>query len=526
MERQELQLSKNELAKNDAENASSVFSREWQTVGLGLADGIGKTGSRTADDLKQAGKDFSANPISATAQYLENHWTDAAAGAAITFLRPTKWANAALVAYSLRGGATATYDALVGAMDPKADLKQLRNTYSDEISRQGTAFISSMPLAFLGGNIGKAGANAVFGKGMGALDMLSGKVTMADLKQNLWDLHDAIKPPSVKLVITDMDNTLASHGKYFSEGIKTAITDLSAKTAIPESELYSSIGNQMEKYRSHDYPWSLELALKDRLKIGEPGGMSVADFEKNIANPFWDTIDNSLKEHHSPYEGVKETLEELQRRNIPVAVLSDAPAFIGLRRLSNLGLQHGLVERFYGLHNWHEPAGLSEELMQAGRNRVESLLKTENSLKEFRALPHQWEKPETAGFEALMRQYNVRPSETLMIGDSRVKDVGVAHKAGSRGVWASYGQPSAAEEAVLTRLRPLPENNGGVASKGVAPPKKYAPYLEAADSYDRLLAHLNPEANYAELASQAYRSLMLKPDMKAALGAYSISQPR
>jgi hypothetical protein len=157
---------------------------------------------------------------------------------------------------------------------------------------------------------------------------------------------------------------------------------------------------------------------------------------------------------------------------------------------------------------------------------VESLLKTENSLKEFRALPHQWEKPETAGFEALMRQYNVRPSETLMIGDSRVKDVGVAHKAGSRGVWASYGQPSAAEEAVLTRLRPLPENNGGVASKGVAPPKKYAPYLEAADSYDRLLAHLNPEANYAELASQAYRSLMLKPDMKAALGAYSISQPR
>jgi hypothetical protein len=73
MEKQELQLSKNELAKNDAENASSVFSREWQTVGLGLADGIGKTGSRTAEDLKQAGKDFSANPISATAQYLENH---------------------------------------------------------------------------------------------------------------------------------------------------------------------------------------------------------------------------------------------------------------------------------------------------------------------------------------------------------------------------------------------------------------------------------------------------------------------
>lgn len=526
MEKQGIELSKSDIVNKEGAQASSLFSREWQTVAVGLADGIGKTGSRTVEDLKQAGKDFSENPLHATAKYLENHWTDAAAGAAITFLRPTKWANAALLAYSLRGGAAATYDTLVGAMDPKADLNKLRSNYSDEISQQGTAFISSMPMALLGGNVGKAGAGAVFGKGMGALDLLDGKVSLTQVKQNLWELHDAIKPPPVKLVVTDMDNTLASHAHYFSEGIKTAITDISAKTSIPESELYTSIGNQMEKYRSHDYPWSLEIALKDRLKIGEPGGMSPADFEKNIAKPFWDTIDQSLKDNHHPYPGVRETLDELQRRKIPVAVLSDAPAFIGLRRLSNLGLKDGAVERFYGLHNWEEPPGLSKELLQPGRDRVEALLKTENSLKEFRALPSQWEKPETGGFQALMRHYDVRPSETLMIGDSRVKDVGLAYKSGARAIWASYGQIPAAEEAVLTRLRPIPENNGGVDSKGAAPPKTYAPYLEAAGSYDRLLAHLNPEANYSELGVQAYRSLMVRPDLKAALGAYAWSQPK
>lgn len=526
MEKQSLQLSKSEIVGNSADNSHSLLSREWQAVALGFADGIGKTGARTADDLKKAGQEFSQNPLSASAHYLENHWTDFAAGAAITLLKPTKWANAAILAYSLRGGASATYDAVVGAMDPKADVNQLRGNYSDELSKQGTAFISSMPLALLGGNLGKAGANAVFGKGMGALDMLSGKVSLADVKQNLWDLHDAVKPPAVKLVITDMDNTLASHATYFTRGIEPAITDLSKKTAIPEPELYKSIGDEMEKARSHDYPWSVEIALKNRLKVGEPGGMSVADFEKNIVKPFWETIDRSLTENHVAYPEVKPTLEELQRRHIPVAVLSDAPAFIGLHRLANLGLRDGLVDRFYGLHNWAEPPGLSEELLQVGRDRVESMLKTPNTLKEFRALPAQWEKPETGGFEALMRHYNVRPSETLMIGDSRVKDVGVAHKAGARAVWASYGQATPGEEAILTRLRPIPENNGGVASIGNPAPKKYAPYLEAANSYDRLLAHLNPEANYSNLAAQAGRSLMVLPDLRAAVGAYAISQPR
>lgn len=44
-----------------------------------------------------------------------------------------------------------------------------------------------------------------------------------------------------------------------------------------------------------------------------------------------------------------------------------------------------------------------------------------------------------------------------MIGDSRVKDVGVAHAAGSRGIRAEYGAPSAADEVLLTKLKPLPE---------------------------------------------------------------------
>lgn len=70
-----------------------------------------------------------------------------------------------------------------------------------------------------------------------------------------------------------------------------------------------------------------------------------------------------------------------------------------------------------------------------------------------------------------MDQYGVRPAQTLMGGDSRVKDLGVAYNAGARGLWAKYGQPDAHSEAILERLRPLPEE----APTGPKPAKVYPP---------------------------------------------------
>lgn len=517
-------LTRSEMVKDNLPSGSAL-EREWQALAGGFAEGLAKAGSTTASDLSKAGSDFAARPIATSIDFLKNHWQDAAAGAAITFLRPTRWANAALLAYSMKGVGVASYNTFVSALDPKANINEIKSNYANEISHQGTAFLSAMPMALVGGSIGRAGANAVFGKNLGALDLASGKVSLAEVKSNLWNIYDSVKPPKVKLVVTDMDNTLASHGHYFSEGIKKAIGDLAQKTKIPEAELYKSIGQQMENYRSHDYPWSLEIALKDRLKVGQPGGMPVSAFHENIVKPFWQTLDDALVQHHKPYPGVLETFAELKARNIPVVALSDAPAYIGLRRLQNLGLDKGHVERFYGLHNWKEPPGLSAEMLKLGRERVEGMLSAPNGLKELRALPAHFEKPHTGGFEALMHEYKLRPKEVLMIGDSRVKDVGVAHKAGSRAVWASYGQASAAEEAVLTRLRPLPENSGGVGLAQVAAkPKQYAPYLEAAPGYSSLLSHLAPKANYAGLAANAARSLLVKPELSAVLGAYSLDQ--
>lgn len=520
----EIELKSREAELLDQTKTSTLLGREASVIAGGFVDGLSKAGSTTASDLGKGFEKFKEAPLAATSEYLQNHWQDAAVGAAITFLNPKKWANYALLAYSMRGVGYATYDAVTDAADPKANLNAARDKFANAISHEGTAFVSTLPMALAGGMVGRGAANSVFGKDLGALDLATGKVSMGQVKENLLSIKDTISPPPVKLVITDMDNTLAPFSHYFAQGVKKGMAELSQKTKIPEAELYPAVGKVMDLNRAHDYPWSLEVVLGESLNVGKPGGMTVAEFRKDIVDPFWNTIDKSLIENHKPYEGVVDTLKQLKARDIPVVVLSDAPGFIGLRRLANLGLdKNGLVERLYALQNWTPPTGLSAEMLAAGHQRVNSMLNIANELKEVKMIPQAWEKPHTDGFNALMKEYKVRPAETLMIGDSRVKDVGVAHNAGSRGIWAEYGNPNSIDEGILLRLRPLPENRP---APGTAPgsKKNYAPYLEAATSYKAVLNHLEPKTNLGTIASKTLSAITVRPELGNAAITYGLTK--
>lgn len=520
----EIELRSRQAELLDQTKSSTLLSREVNVLAGGFVDGLSKAGSTTASDVSNGFAKFKEAPLATSADYLKNHWQDAAVGAAITFLNPKKWANYALLAYSMRGIGYATYEGAVAAADPKANMNTARENFAKAISHEGTAFISTLPMALAGGMVGRGAANNVFGKDLGAIDLATGKVSLGQVKDNLLSIKDTISPPPVKLVITDMDNTLAPFSHYFAQGTKKAMAELSQKTKIPEAELYPAVGKVMDLNRAHDYPWSLEVVLGERLNVGKPGGMTVPEFHKNIVEPFWNTIDKSLIENHKAYPGVLETLQELKSRNIPVAVLSDAPAFIGLRRLTNLGLdKNGLVERMYALDNWVPPPGMNADMLAAGRNRVDSMLNISNGLKEVRLIPQAWEKPHVDGYNALLKEYKVRPAETLMIGDSRVKDAGVAYNAGSRAIWAEYGNPNAIDEGILLRLRPLPENRP---APGTAPGAKkvYPPYVEAATSYTSVLNHLEPKANLGTMASKTLSALTVKPEFGNAAITYGLTK--
>lgn len=493
----------------------------------GATEGIYESGRSIRDTLAYAAERISTAPLASTGEFLKNHWHEAAIGAAITFLNPPRWANVLLMAYSVKGYAAATYDAFQQSGEANANPEKIKSEFATAIANESSAMVFSLPMTLAGSAFGMGAANSVFGRNRGALDLAQGKVTSAEIKENLLAIKDAVSPPAVRLVVADMDNTIAPFSRYYAQGFKQAVGELSQRSSIPEKELYKLIGDKMEIKKGRDYPWLLELALSERLKVGQPGGMSVADFQSKIVNPFWQKMEMALEQHYTPYDGVRETLGELKQRKIPVAVVSDASTPVGLQRFSKLRLEEGHVDRMVML-DWKAPKGLSEEMAAAGHSRVEKMLATQHALADVTTLSAMLEKPNPAGLKTLMDHYGVRPSEVLVIGDRTSKDVAMAVNAGARSIWAKYGEPHADDKAIVKMLKERPPDGKGQGAEGKGAKNKGSgssdalPYLEAAGSFAALLNHLNPKPNYFALGTQALRAVPLKPNMRVAVGAYGI----
>lgn len=516
------QIDKKELlspSKASVQNTS--MGARLELVKDGATEGFFESGRSIRDTLTYAADKITTAPLESSGEFIKNHWHEAAIGAAITFLHPPRWANVALMTYSMKGYAAATYDAFQQTSDPNANREKIKAEYARAIANESSAMVFSLPMTLAGGALGTGAANAVFGRNKGAIDLAQGKVRPSEVKENLLAIKDSVSPPPVRLVVADMDNTIAPFSKYYAQGFKQAVGELSQRSSIPEKELYKLIGEKMEIKKGRDYPWLLEQALSERLKVGEAGGMSVAEFQSKIVNPFWQRMESALEQHYTPYTGVRETLAELKQRNIPVAVISDASTPVGLQRYSKLGLADGHVDRMVTL-DWKAPKGLSDEMAAAGHKRVDSMLASQHALADVKTLSAALEKPNPAGLKALLDHYKLRPIEVLVIGDRTSKDVAMAVNAGARSIWAKYGEPLAEDKAVMKMLKERPPDAKGGREKTDGLVDKATPYLEAASSFGALLNHLNPKPNYLSLGTQALRAVPLRPNMRVAIGAYGV----
>lgn len=512
----------NHLLANSSEKSyeHGSLAARLNVVKDGAAEGVFESGRSIADTLAYAADRMSSAPLESSGEFLKNHWHEAAIGAAITFLHPPRWANVALMAYSMKGYAAATYDAFQQSADPNANLEKVKTDYARAIANESSAMVFSLPMTLAGGALGSGAANAVFGRNRGAIDLAQGKVKASEVNNNLLAIKDTVSPPPVRLVVADMDNTIAPFSRYYAQGFKQAVGELSQRSAIPEKELMKLIGDKMEIKKGRDYPWLLELALSERLKVGQPGGMTVTDFQSKLVNPFWQKMEGALEQHFKPYPTVLETLSELKQRNIKVAIVTDASTPVGLQRFTKLGIADGNVERMVTL-DWKAPKGLSEELAAGGHKRVEQMLGSPHTLADVKTLPAALEKPNPAGLKTLLDHYGLRASEVLVIGDRSSKDVAMAVNAGARSVWAKYGEPRAEDKAIMKQLKERPSDGQGSSGKekGV---EAELPYLEAASTFGALLSHLNPKANYFAVGTQAMRAVPLRPNLRVAVGAYGI----
>jgi phosphoglycolate phosphatase-like HAD superfamily hydrolase len=366
-----------------------------------------------------------------------------------------------------------------------------------------------------GGMLGRAAANSVFGKNLGAYDLATGKVSLSQVKDNLWSMHDTVRPPAIKLVVTDMDNTLYSFSKYVAPGVRDGIKNLSSKTGIAEEALYKSIGKQMDTYNSFSYPWSIELALSDKLRVGKPGGISYEQFRTTLSDPFWKTIERSLEQNGVAFPQVLPTLEAVRAKQIPVVVLTNASHSIGVKRLDAMGLTRGkLVDRMYVMENPPEPVGLAPQLIRHGRERINVMAAIENDLKSIAPIPKAWEKPDPRGMLEILATYKLRPRQVLMVGDSVKNDIGLAQSTGTRGLLVRYPFTKPEYESVLRKLSEKPKMEKAKMGEGL--PANLSNVAETG-TFSGVLDHLNPRPDYRVILNGVARSLLVRPEASPAV---------
>ncbi|HMY54034.1 MAG TPA: HAD family hydrolase [Candidatus Obscuribacter sp.] len=296
--------------------------------------------------------------------------------------------------------------------------------------------------------------------------------------------------PHTKLLGTDMDSTIGLFWSYFVPAMDKISPILAAKLGVPQEEFERELGRVMHKRGTHEWPWVLEETKYRREWKGTP-----QSFRTEISEPFWNTLDEMRAKYLRPFDDVLETIDALNAKGVKIAIVSDAPFYMALTRACDHGID-GKIEALYALDA--PLPDVSEFIdpfdMQLGLERIAALEARSHKFKIVRKLPKNFEKPNPGGLAMAMKDFGVKPSETLFIGDSAKKDGGAAEACGVRFIWARYGiyLPPAYVDLVDRRFTPTgeaPTNGHGITYR----PSILPPMVEKAASFEAVLNHLGKE---------------------------------
>lgn len=198
----------------------------------------------------------------------------------------------------------------------------------------------------------------------------------------------------IKAAVFDLDNTIYDYDKcdrYAMNVLKNSCMDAYGISAGKFEALYGQakkavkgrLGDAAASHNRMLYVQNFLELLKEK-----PAGRAL-----ELYGIYWD----AMLERMEPYGYVLPLLQELARRKIRTAVLTDLTAHIQHRKIRKLGIAQ----------------------------YVDVLVTSEEAGKE---------KPDGAAFGLVLEKLKLPPGQVVMIGDSREKDIRGAEAAGMHGI--------------------------------------------------------------------------------------------
>lgn len=227
----------------------------------------------------------------------------------------------------------------------------------------------------------------------------------------------------MRLLITDLDNTLYDWVTFFSKSFQGMVEELSALLEVDRESLYDEFkvlhqfcGNSEQPFTALNLP-----SVRRRFP-----GASRQQLLQELDGPLH-AFNRLRNQHLQLYPFVKETLEILSAARVTIVGHTESIAENTFFRLQKLEIAH-FFQRLYVLESEYEghPDPERAALLSPPEGFIEAVPKAER-------------KPNPALLQDICRREGVVPEDAWYVGDSLTRDMSMARMAGVTSAWARYG---------------------------------------------------------------------------------------
>ncbi len=217
----------------------------------------------------------------------------------------------------------------------------------------------------------------------------------------------------IKLVITDLDDTLYSWIGFFVPAFYNMVQELSKILDISEEELLIEYKAVHQNAGSVEYPYATLNLPAIKKKFPEYSKEQIQE----VLNPAFHSFNSVRKDKLQLYPNVNGFLEFLTLHNIAVVGYTESAEENGFYRLQKLNIDQYFKKLYVSDSQYVRP------------NNIPSSSKTQ--------IVH-GKKPNPDLLQQICDNENISLNEAIYIGDSLTKDIFMAKQAGILSVWLNY----------------------------------------------------------------------------------------
>ncbi|MFT3698263.1 MAG: HAD family hydrolase [Kofleriaceae bacterium] len=233
--------------------------------------------------------------------------------------------------------------------------------------------------------------------------------------------------PRVRLLVTDLDNTLYDWVTFFATSFMEMVEAATRILAADKEKLLDDLRLVHRKYHNSEHPFALLETDTVRSTLVGATPEQCAD----RLNEAFHAFNSARKRTLRLYPSVLETLTELSAQGVRIVAHTEATVTNAQFRLSKLGIAK-FIDRLYALeHVGEHPRAAGAEIVAGVKN--------------VRLIRHDERKPDPRVLRDISRDTQTPLNEILYVGDSIVRDIGMAKEAGAWAAWAKYGTEFAPE---------------------------------------------------------------------------------